>query len=125
MSLFVNFSFGQKILLRFENPRLCPPIALVCASSVGLSNVFLSFFGGFAIPFCRTLSFVFSLDLFVTRDVSIGISLATFSGFLSSRKPLKEGWRMAPSFVTSRKLISATSFGFTQTTFAFGGLGRK
>src|SRR5688572_16893324 len=32
---------------------------------------------------------------------------------------------MAPSLVTSWKLISATSFGFTQVTVAFGGSGRK
>src|SRR6185369_1892174 len=121
MSRLVTFSLGQYILLRLGNFNSCPLIILVCDSSVGFNKVFLS------LLLFEVTSF-FSDQVFsslITCFVFFALSRTTSFAFLSSRNPLKEGYRMAPSLLIARKLISATSVGFTQVTVAFGGLGRK
>src|SRR5215218_1268771 len=52
----------------------------------------------------------------------IAFSKVTSFAFLSTRKPIKIGWRAIRPFVHSVNLISQTNFGFTHVTgmFPFG-----
>src|SRR5687767_3029719 len=64
-------------------------------------------------------------EFFVIFAVLTAFSSFISEAFLSSRIPSKEGWRITPSLVNSRYETSQTSLGLSQTTSAFGGLGRN
>src|SRR6185312_9949197 len=68
---------------------------------------------------------VFAFDVFVRAlfgpagaapGAAAARSRTTSAAFLSSRRPMNDGWRSVPSLVHSVNAISATSDGFTQCT---------
>src|SRR5690349_10259158 len=123
MSRLVYPSSGQYTLLRLVNLTSWPFILFTCVSSIGFNSVLICLALGAAVilawaPLLSVVSLISCL-------VSATFSLTTSVAFLSVRMPSKDGCRNTPSEVTSVKLTSQTSLGFSQVAVALGGLGRN
>ena len=68
-------------------------------------------------PLQSALGIIALLIEFLICQLDTGVSFIISLGFLSSRRPLNDGWRKRPSGVHSRNSTSATVTGSTKITF--------